>query len=151
MKKLLLLFWFFVVPALASFVVVYDQSSKRVTGIIPSADSLAYNRTGYLINPVIPAGFTTNVNNFWVTNGVIQPVPQSLLSTEAFVSRSNQVEAAVAFAMQIADDTNALGRFLTAQAIVNQEIFTRLRLGTMTNMSKIQYRNAITNQIIIGK
>lgn len=149
--KRLLLFCLLASSAFASFVVVYDQSSKRVTGTIQSADTLAYNRTGYLINPVIPTGFATNVNNFWVTNGVIQPVPQALLNTEAFVARSNQVEAAVAFAMQIADDTNALGRFLTAQAIVNQEIFTRLRLGTMTNMSKIQYRNAITNQIIIGK
>lgn len=150
MKKLLL-FCLLASSAFASFVVVYDQSSKRVTGTIPSADSLAYNRTGYLINPVIPAGFTTNVNNFWVTNGVIQPVPQALLNTEAFVSRSNQVEAAVAFAMTLADETNALGRFLTAMAIVNQQIFNKQTAGTMTNISKPQYRSAITNQIIIGK
>lgn len=83
------------------------------------------------------AALQTAVNNRNATNAVFL----------SWQNTSNEVAAAVALAKGLANETNALGRFLAAQATVNQEIFTRLRLGTMTNMTKIQYLNAVVARI----
>ena len=136
--------------ALASFVVVFNQVSKRVTGTIASANTLEYTGDGYLINPVVPDGMLTNLNRFWVTNGIIEAVPQSVLDAEAAaaaaaqvlavaVNRTNIINAASSFA----DGTNIEQRIIRA--------FALLTLDQVNTLRKLQSLVIITtNQFLIG-
>lgn len=163
MKKFITLFCIlFPLALLASFVVVYDTSSKRVTGTISSADTLAYmNRTGYLVNPVVPDGMFTNLNNFWVTNNAIEAVPQSVLDAEWLAAsnasvvaqiqfRSNLVQSASdyvigtndadklilkAFALLVLDQINTLRQNTNKLAIITTNTFLQSLSNTVKTLN----------------
>lgn len=159
MKRLLtILIVVFPLAILASIVVEYHQSTKRVVRVIESANTLEYLRTGYLVNPVIPAGMQTNMNGYWVTNEVIQAVPQSVLDAE-FVARSNATillasisrSNAVADAANYTSFTNSLGRILRVFALLTLDQVNTLRRASVPPLAIIttnQFLNALSNAVV---
>lgn len=81
--------------ALASYIIVVDPATGRITGEIRSADSLKFQGVpGHLINPTIPAGLTrTNWQQYYWTNGAFSPIPQAWLDAEATATAAAQAQA----------------------------------------------------------
>lgn len=148
---------------LVCFVVVSAAMAQRFTSKFIGSNTNSAT-VGFPTNwPVetVAVGASTATPSGWNTNwtaaemnahmAALQTAVNSRNATNAvftgWQNTSNEVAAAVALAKGLATETNALGRFLAAQATVNQEIFTRLRLGTFTNMTKIQYLNAVVARI----
>jgi hypothetical protein len=157
MKRLLLTLLFLAPLALlASIVVTYHITTKRVTGIVHSADSLNYLGTGNLINPVIPAGMETNLNAWWVTNGLIAAVPQSVLNAEFIVSSNAAIAAAainrsnvVSKASNYPALTNDLGRILRAFAYLTLDQINLLRRSnSLPIITTNTFINALSNAVV---